>query len=67
MDWQQIVALGIVAVTAVMLVRARLRRRPGKLPCDAQCGCSATAQPPRESVVYRARKDGRREIIVKQR
>ena len=67
MDWQQIAALMIVAVTGALFVRARLHRRKGKLPCDSQCGCSNTANPPKETVVYHARKGERPEIIVKMR
>jgi len=67
MDWQQITALTIVAVTAALFVRARLRRNKAKLPCDSQCGCANTANPPKETVVYHARKGERPEIIVKMR
>ena len=64
MDWQQIAALSIVAVTAALFVRARLRRRRAKLPCDTHCGCAGSA-PKGQSVVYHARKGERPEIIVK--
>jgi hypothetical protein len=67
MDWQEATALVIVALTAVLFLRARLRRRKGKLPCDAHCGCGNTANPPKETVVYHARKGERPEIIVKLR
>jgi hypothetical protein len=64
-DWQQAIALGIVAVTAALLVRSRLQRGKSKLPCDAGCGCSHAATPPRETVTYRTRKGERPQIIVK--
>src|SRR5215471_21229648 len=64
MDWQQSAALAIVAVTGGLFVRARWRRRT-KLSCASHCGCPAAANPPRASVVYRARKGERPEIVVK--
>lgn len=66
MDWQQIAALMIVAATAVLFVRAKMRRTKSKLPCDSQCGCSGSSAPG-PSVIYRARKGERPEIIVKMR
>ena len=65
MGWQQIAALTIVAVTAVLFLRARLRRRKVKLPCDSGCGCAGSSERPKETVVYHARKGERPEIIVK--
>ena len=65
MDWQQIAALAIVAVTGALFVRARLRRRKAKFPCDSGCGCSGTTPAPGPSVTYHARKGERAEIIVK--
>jgi len=67
MDWQQIVALIIVAVTGALFVRARLRRRKAKFPCDSGCGCSSSSPAPGPSVTYHARKGERPEIIVKMR
>jgi len=64
MDWQQIAALSIVAVTGVLFLRARLRRRRNGLPCDSQCGCPGSASSA-SSVIYHARKGRRPEIIVK--
>lgn len=42
-DWQQIAALAIVAVSAALLVRAQIvkRRRAKASPCGADCGCEA--------------------------
>jgi hypothetical protein len=64
MDWQQMAALSIVAVTVGLLARARFRRGRAKLPCDTHCGCSGST-PKGPSVVYHARKGERPEIIVK--
>jgi len=39
MDWQQAASLGIVAITAVLLVRGRLRRpKAGSHDCCGECG-----------------------------
>ena len=66
MDWQQITALGIVALTAALFVLARLRRkRKAGLPCDSHCGCSTANKANSPSVIYHARKGERPEIIVK--
>jgi len=67
MDWQQITALTVVALTAALFLRARMRRSKSKLPCDSQCGCASSAEPPKETVIYHARKGERPEIIVKMR
>ncbi|MBI5216690.1 MAG: hypothetical protein HY960_13135 [Ignavibacteriae bacterium] len=44
MDWQQLLSLLIVGVSAVLLVRHELRRRKrAKLSaCGHDCGCSVT-------------------------
>jgi len=39
MDWQQIVSLAIVALTAVLLVRSQIRARRRSTPdCCGECG-----------------------------
>jgi len=66
MNWQQSVSLLIVAVTACMLFRNKFRRRKFSFARDTHCGCSSSGQArPQHSVVYRARKGERPEIIVK--
>jgi hypothetical protein len=66
MDWQQIAALALVAVTAALFVLARVRRkRKGGLPCDSHCGCAGAKSSNAPSVIYHARKGERPEIIVK--
>ena len=66
MDWQQIAALAVVAVTtAVFVVRAWPRRR-FSFQRDTHCGCGgANHSGPKNSVVFRARKGERGQIIVK--
>jgi hypothetical protein len=66
MDWQQVTALSVVVLTAGLFGLARWRRsRKARLPCDSGCGCGSQAAPPRETVIYHARKGQRPEIIVK--
>jgi hypothetical protein len=75
MDWQQLVALTIVAVTAALLVGSRLVGRFGRrkfsFERDTHCGCSAgrhgasqhSVTPP--SVIYHARKGERPQVLIK--
>ena len=66
MDWQQITALGIVAVTAGFFLRSKLRRRKFSFEHDTHCGCSSPAQSgSKSSIVFKARKGQRPEIVVK--
>jgi hypothetical protein len=66
MDWQQAVSLCIVAATAVLLVGSRLRRRKFSFKSGNPCGCaSAGTGISGESIVFRARKGARPEILVK--
>jgi hypothetical protein len=66
MNWQQAVSLGIVAATAAILARAKLRRRKFSLARDTHCGCTAMSQSTSgSSIVYRARKGERPQVLVK--
>ena len=66
MDWQQLVSLLIVAFTAVLLLGRKFRRRRFSFQRDTHCGCSAVPQAaPRNSIVFRARKGHRPEVLVK--
>lgn len=65
-DWQQIVALAIVAVTAALLVWSRVRRRRFKFGRDTHCGCSAPgATAPKSSIIFHGRKGETPRVIVK--
>jgi len=65
-NWQQIISLSIVAAAAVMLWRSKFSRRKFSFERDTHCGCSASVHArPQHSVIYRARKGCRPEIIVK--
>ena len=67
MDWQQAAALGIVAATAGAFVLGRLRRRRFDFGRDTHCGCSSPSSGPasKSSVIFRARRGERPEIIIK--
>jgi hypothetical protein len=65
MDWQQIAALGVVALTAGLFVRAKLRRRKFSFERHTHCGCAAGGSRRQESIVFSARKGGRARIIMK--
>jgi hypothetical protein len=66
MDWQQLLSLGIVAATVVLLVGSRFRRGKFSFQRGTQCGCSAVSHGGKPgSVIYRARKGQRPEVLVK--
>ncbi len=68
MDWQQSVSLFIVAAAAVALVGNKLRRRRLRFDQVTHCGCSSVAESfPQSSIVFRARKGKRPEVLVKMR
>jgi hypothetical protein len=68
MDWQQTVSLVVVASAAVLLVGSKLRRRRFSFERDTHCGCVAVQESsPRSSIVFRARKGERPEVVVKMR
>jgi hypothetical protein len=68
MDWQQPVALGIVAAAAFGLFWRRFRSRRFSFERDTHCGCSSpAASSPGSSIVFSARKNGRSTITVKNR
>jgi len=66
MNWQQLVSLSIVGATVFLLLWTKFRRRKFSFARDTHCGCAGGSHDrPQHSVVYRARKGGRQEIIVK--
>ncbi len=68
MDWQQLVALVIVAAAAVALLGRRFRRRKFSFARDTHCGCVAVQDSsPQSSIVFRARNGERPEVLVKMR
>jgi hypothetical protein len=68
MDWQQLVSLVVVASAAVLLVGSKFRRRKFGFERDTHCGCLAVQESsPGSSIVFRARKGARPEVLVKMR
>jgi len=68
MDWQQAVSLLIVAATAGLFLWARFRRRKFSLERDTHCGCASPGGPAsKSSIIFRARKGERPQIVVKSR
>ena len=68
MYWQQAVSLAIVALVAGLFLRERFRRRKFSFERDTHCGCSASGRSEtKSSIVYRARKGERPEVVVKMR
>jgi hypothetical protein len=66
MDWQKMTALSVVAATAGLFLRAKLRRRKFSFARDTHCGCSSpTSAGAKTSIVFSARKGGRAKIIMK--
>jgi hypothetical protein len=66
MDWQQSVALLIVAATAALLIWSRVRRRKFQFGRDTHCGCSSPAKvAPQSSIIFHARKGEPTRVTVK--
>lgn len=66
MDWQQITALAIVAVTAALFAGSRLRRRKFNFQRDTHCGCASPARDgTKQSIVFHARRGERPVVTVK--
>ena len=65
MDWQQIIALAIVAITAAVLVWSRTRRRKFSLQRDTHCGCSTNTSAPKSSIIFHARKGEQSTVTMK--
>jgi hypothetical protein len=66
MDWQKLAALSVVAATAGLFLRAKLRPRKFSFERETHCGCSsANSAGAKTSIVFSARKGGRAKIIVK--
>jgi len=66
MDWQRLVSLAIVAAAAVLLLRREFGRRRFNFERGAGCGCAAGSRTPASgSIVFRARKGERPEIVVR--
>jgi hypothetical protein len=67
MDWQQLASLAIVFTAAALLLRSKFQRPKLRLARNTPCGCAGSQSVPQHSVIYRARKGERPQIIVRQR
>jgi hypothetical protein len=70
MDWQQLVSLMIVGAAGLLLLAGKLRRHKFSFQRDTHCGCAAAAQfspQSSSSIVFRARKGERPQVVVKMR
>jgi hypothetical protein len=66
MDWQQVIALGIVAATAGVFIWRKFRRRKFSFERDTPYGCAGGGQDTAQNrIIFHARKGGRPEVIVK--
>jgi hypothetical protein len=67
MDWQQLTALAVVAMTAGIFAWRKFRpRKKTMFGHDGHCGCGGANQPPeKSSLVFRARKGERPQVTVK--
>ena len=66
MDWQQIVALLIVAAAVALFVWGRVRRRKFQFGRDTHCGCSSpSAKGSQSSIIFHARKGEQPRVVVK--
>jgi hypothetical protein len=65
-DWQQIVSLAIVGITAAVLLWSKFRPRKFSLQKDTHCGCPSPGQAASQSsMIFRARRGERPQILVK--
>jgi hypothetical protein len=67
MDWQQLVSLAIVGAAAALLLRGRIRPRKFSFQRDTHCGCSTAGGSAPQSIIYRARKGERPQVVIKPR
>jgi hypothetical protein len=65
MDWQEAMALLIVAVTAAAFAWRRFRPRKFDFHRDTHCGCSSSAADSPPSIIFHARKGERSRITVR--
>jgi hypothetical protein len=62
-NWQQVFSLIIVAGAAIGLVWGWIR--PRKFRFETHCGCSTSGSSQQSSIVFRARKGEKPEVLVK--
>ena len=72
MDWQQVLALLIVALTAGLFAWSKFRRKKFSFAKDTHCGCISGKAPleaigPAQTIQFRAKKGERPTVVVKNR
>jgi hypothetical protein len=66
MDWQEFLALSIVAATGAIFLTNKLRPKKFSFQRDTHCGCSNPGQSaPGNSIIFHARKGERGQVIMK--
>ena len=66
MDWQELVALSIVAATAGLFAWSKVRRRSKfSFERDTHCGCSSPSSGNRNSIIIQGRRGEAPHITVK--
>ncbi|HEX7861660.1 MAG TPA: hypothetical protein VF773_15090 [Verrucomicrobiae bacterium] len=67
MDWQQVLALLIVAITVGAFAWSKLRRKKFSFAKSTACGCSSKLPPigSAQSIQFKAKKGHRRTVVVK--
>lgn len=68
MDWQQLLALLIVATTAALFLWSSVRRKKFSFAKSTHCGCSSAQLPgPTQTIQFKAKKGQRPTVVVKNR
>ena len=66
MDWQQLLALLIVACTAALFLWGKVRKKRFSFEKDTHCGCSSATQiGPAQTIQFKARKGERPQVVVR--
>jgi hypothetical protein len=65
MGWQEMAALAVVAATASIFMWRAMRPRRYTFQSAGHCGCSSNSIPPRQSIIFRARKGETPQIVVR--
>jgi len=65
MAWQEIAALAIVGLTIGIMLWQLLRPRKFGAKKGLACGCAGSSIPPRERIIFKARKGETPQILVK--
>jgi hypothetical protein len=68
MDWQQLLALLIVATTVALFLWSKVRRKKFSFAKSTHCGCSSAQSPgSAQTIQFKARKGQRPTVVIKNR